>query len=47
VEEVKLLVDDTGNLFVQFPDGQIGRIDNYYDIIKVWDKYFPDDNAET
>ena len=46
MEEVKLLVDDTGNLFVQFPDGQIGRIDNYYDIIKVWNKYFPDDKEK-
>ena len=47
MEEVKLLVDDTSHLFVQFPDGQIGQIENCYDIIKVWDKHFPDDNVET
>jgi hypothetical protein len=35
VEEVKLYVGDLGRLFVQFQDGEIAPIENYYDWIMV------------
>ncbi len=35
MEEVKLYVGDLGRLFVQFQDGEIAPIENYYDWIMV------------
>lgn len=44
MEEVKLYVGDLGRLFVQFQDGGIAPIENYYDriIVNMSEKKPPD-----